>query len=414
MNVELFSPYKKQREFIEGFLESEQMFGVVVSPRGAGKTLLGSNLLLYWALDNPNQKCCWVSPVFAQARNVFDEISKAAKDLVTASNRMELIMTFVNGSTIKFLSADSPDSIRGYRFNYVIIDEAAFVKELTIDQAILPTLNPNGKKALLISTPKSKNHFYSWFMKPDVFSMRFKLEDCPYINQEVIDSAKKSLPPDLFAQEYEAQFVDSANDVFTGVNKVSILGTYEQPRGQDAYVGIDTGLSDDSSVLALISPIGKVLGMHSIRQTDINTVATTFSSIMSQYNIVGGYIEVNGIGRAAYDLIHPKFRKVKGWNTTQDNKTEIVRKLINDIETMTVELPSEDLCPELHTEFSQYSYKLSAVGKLSFGHTPGGHDDYIDALMLANYSRVKFMQNKSITIGNIRNNTIRPSFGRPK
>jgi len=318
-------------------------------------------------------------------------------------------MTFINGSTIKFLSGDSPDSIRGFRFNYVVIDEAAFIKELTIDQIILPTLNPNGKKCLIISTPKGRNHFFKWYSKPDVVSQRFKLQDCPYIKQELIDQAKSSLPVDIFRQEFEAAFVDSSNDVFTNIDKVAFLGSYEEGRGQDAYCGIDTGLSDDSSVLTLISPIGKVLHIESIRQTDINTVGTVFSNVMKQFNIIGGYIETNGIGRATYDLLKNQFRKVKPFTTNINNKTDMVRKLISDIETMTIELPSEELCPALHTEFGQYTYKLSPTGKMSFGHMSGGHDDHIDSLMLANYSRNQFMNKKPISIGSI--NRVKPSFG---
>lgn len=411
MQVTLFTPFPKQKEFLDGFIESDKMFGVVVSPRGAGKTLMAMNLLLYWVLHKPKSKSAWVSPVYSQARNVFDQIVQAAGELVESSNRMEMIINLINGSSIKLLSADSPDSIRGFRFNYVIIDEAAFVKDLTIDQAILPTLNPNGRKCLLISTPKSKNHFYSWFMKEDVYSMRFKLSDCPYINQEVIDTAKASLPPDIFRQEYEAEFVDSSNDVFVGVNKVSILGAYETPKGQDAYVGIDTGLTDDMSVLTLLSPIGKVLGIHWYNKDSLQSIATKFINTMNGYNIVGGYIETNGIGRGMYDLIKPKFRKVKELNTNQANKTEMVRKLINDIETTTIELPSEELCPQLHSEFSTYTYKLSNTGKLSFSHIAGAHDDFVDSLLMANYSRNQFMTRKPITIKGSRTKNLRPTFG---
>ena len=237
--------------------------------------------------------------------------------------------------------------------------------------------------------------------------MRFKLEECPYVSKELIDEAKKSLPPDIYKQEYEAAFVDSSNDVFVGVSRVSSIGEWRE--GGDAFVGIDTGLSDDSSVLALISPIGRVLRIESITNTDINTVATRFSNIMGKYNIVGGHIETNGIGRATYDLIQPKFRKIKPFNTNQDNKTDMVRTLINDIETGTIELPSEDLCPQLHTEFAQYTYKMSANGKLSFGHISGGHDDHIDAILMANYSRKKLSQSRPIYVSGGRN--IKPVFG---
>jgi len=402
MNIKLFTPYPKQKEFIDEFLDTDPLFGVVVAPRGSGKTLLGINMLLFWLLDNPNAKAGWVSPVYSQAKNVFDTITQSAKEIIESSNRMETTITFINGSTIKFLSGDSPDSIRGFRFKYLVIDEAAFIKERTIDQVILPTLNPSGKKCLMISTPKGKNHFYTWYLKEQSVAMKFPLTECPYVKDELISAAKTSLPPDLFKQEFLGEFVDSSNDVFVGIDKVSTVGVFTSERREDAFIGIDTGLSADMSVLTVMSPIGRVLWIEALNNENISVIANKFISVMNNYNIVGGFIETNGIGRGMYDLVGPKFRKVKEFNTTQDNKTEMVRKLISDIETMTIELPTLELCPELHSEFGTYTYKMSQNGKLSFGHISGAHDDYIDSLMMANYSRVKFMDRKPITIRSIK------------
>jgi len=406
MNIKLFTPYPKQREFIDDFLDTDPLFGVVVAPRGSGKTLLGINMLLFWLLDNPKAKAGWVSPVYSQAKNVFDTITQSAKEIIESSNRMETTITFINGSSIKFLSGDSPDSIRGFRFKYLVIDEAAFIKERTIDQVILPTLNPSGKKCLMISTPKGKNHFYSWYLKEDSVSMKFPLTSCPYVKDELIKAAKTSLPPDIFKQEFLAEFVDSSNDVFTGVDNVSIVGIYDRSKRQDAFIGIDTGLSDDMSVLTVMSPMGRVLWVEAANNENMATIANKFINVMNDYNIVGGYIETNGVGRGMYDLVGPKFRKVREFNTTQDNKTEMVRKLISDIESLSVELPTIELCPELHSEFGTFTYKMSTTGKLSFGHSNGAHDDYIDSLLMANYSRVQFMTRKPITI-----RSIKPNFG---
>lgn len=410
MEVQLFKPYPKQKEFISKFIDSDDLFGCVVAPRGSGKSLLGMNMMLFWLLDNPSQKGAWVSPVYNQAKVVYDQMVKAGESLITQSNRQDLNITFINGSTLKFLSSDNPDTIRGFRFNYLILDEAAFIRELTVTQSILPTLNPTGKKCLFISTPKGRNHFYDWYMKPEVVSMKFPLTECPYINQDLIDEAKKSLPPDIFKQEYMGEFVDSVNDVFTNISAVATIGMFSLERKVDAYVGIDTGLTDDMSVLTLISPTGRVLWVEATNNKPINDIAEQFMSIMGNFNIVGGYIETNGVGRAMFDLVTRSFRKVKPFNTTQDSKTDMVRKLINDIETATVELPSEDLVPELHREFSTYTYKLSTTGKLTFSHIPGAHDDYIDSLLMANYSRNQFMERRPIRISGGSMSSIKPRF----
>ena len=413
MEVQLFKPFAKQKEVIDGFLSSSHLFGVVVAPRGSGKTLLAENMMLFWLLDNKNQKGGWISPVYNQAKAVYDAIVEAAKDIIVQSNRQDLNITFVNGSTLKFLSSDNPDSIRGFRFHYLVIDETAFQKESSINTVILPTLNPNGKKCLFVSTPRGKNFFYSLYLKgrsdeSDTISFKIPLTECPYINETLIQEARASLPPDVFKQEYLAEFTDAASDVFVGIEGVSIVGMFDKTRRQDAFIGIDTGLQNDMSVLTVMSPSGRVLWIENSNRENLSTIAEKFMSIMGEFNIVGGYIETNGVGRGMADLIIPNFRKIKEFNTTQDNKTEMVRKLIGDIESFSIELPTADLCPELHEEMAAYTYKLSTNGKLTFSHPNGGHDDFLDSLMLANYSRISFMEKKPIRIMGI--NRVTPKF----
>lgn len=415
MNITLFTPYEKQKEFISKFASTDDLFGVVSAPRGSGKTLLGINLMLYWLLSSDNRKGGWISPVYGQAKSVMDSILATSKDTIETSNRMEGTISFINGSTLKFLSSDSPDNIRGFRFTHLILDEAAFHKENSINMAILPTLNPLGKKCLMISTPRGKNHFFNWFMKEDVVSMSFPLTECPYVSQTLIEEARRSLPPDIFRQEFLAEFVDSSNDVFIGVDKVSTVNLFSNKIKHEVYAGIDTGLTDDMSVLTLMDATGRVRWIEAINNLPLQDIANKFMNVMKSFNIVGGYIETNGIGRAMYDAINPTYRKIKKFNTTQDNKTNMVRKLISDIEDLTVELPTRELCPQLHKEFGQYTYKMSANGKLSFTHMNGAHDDYVDSLLLANYSRIQFMTQRGITIkpGGSRTRSVRPAFGFP-
>jgi hypothetical protein len=154
------------------------------------------------------------------------------------------------------------------------------------------------------------------------------------------------------------------------------------------------------------------MNVVSISQTDINTAATLFLKELQGYNVVGGMIECNGIGRAMFDLVQPKHRRIKQLHTNINNKTDMVRRLISDIETCTIELPSAELCPDLHREFATYTYKLSNTGKLSFSHSSGAHDDFIDSLLMANYSRNQFMERKPITIRGRKG--VSASFGTPR
>jgi phage FluMu gp28-like protein len=406
MEISLFKPHEGQRLVIEGFADSEHKFGVVSTGRQFGKSLLGQNLLLYWLLSNKNEKGAWISPIYNQAKKVFQELVNASHDVILHKNKADLTIQFINGSTINFLSAERYDSIRGFSFSYVIIDEGAFIRETALTEAILPTMTAIGKKCLIISTPKSKNWFYNYWLKgqqynTDYISFTGTSYDNPYADTNFIDEQRKSLPTDIFNQEYMAMFTDAGSEVFRNLDVACRIGKYElSNKREKCYAGIDTALASDYSVLSIITESGRVLNVARRNGENITTIAQEFISILSRYNIAGGYIESNGIGAAMCDLIIPKHRKMKRWVMTQDSKMKIVRGMIEDLENGVIELPSKELEPQCFREFSLYTYKLSPNGKLSFAHPNGEQDDIVDSLCMANYARNTMFSGKSIYVGN--------------
>lgn len=407
MEVQLFSPHKGQKKIIDNFSDSIHKFGIVATGRQFGKSLLAQNLMLYWLLRNSNQKGAWITPVYNQCRKIFQELTNAAHQIIASQNKAELTITLINGSTLQFLSTDNYNTIRGFSFHYMVIDEAAYVKQDAIESAVLPTLTALGKKCLIISTPKSKNWFYEYFLRGSVDSatyISFKgvSRDNPYVDKEFLVEQRKSLPNDIYRQEYEAEFTDAGNDVFTNLDLVCINNEWGIPtRSERYYIGIDTGITNDYTVCVIQSESGRV-------ENIIRTNGRTFEEIgkdiileCSRWNVVSGFCETNGIGLAMFELLKSRIRKLQPFTTTQDSKSEGVRKLIYDIQEGKVELPSKQLMPEVFNEMSAYTFKYAANGNISFTHPPGLHDDIVDAIMLANLSRNKHAFQKSkIYIGN--------------
>ena len=405
MEVELFTPHVGQKEVISKFSNSEHKFGIMASPRQFGKSLLGQNLLLYWLLREPNQKGAWISPIYNQSKKVFQELTNAAHNLIKHKNKADLSITFLNGSTLIFLSAERYDSIRGFSFSHMVIDEGAFIKEVAINEAILPTLTAIGKKCFIISTPKGKNWFYNYYIRGNqenktYISFKGRSVDNPYADQDFIKQQHLSLPEDIYRQEYLAEFTDAGSEVFRGLDQVCLLDKFETTSRDKCFFGIDTGLSNDFSALSIQNEAGRVLYMEKRNGENITDIANHFLSVLSRFNIIGGYVETNGIGAAIYDLIKPKQRKATGFTTTQDSKTTIVRGMIEDIEQENIELPSKEFYPDLYKEMTLYTYKLGSNGKLSFTHPNGEHDDLVDALMLSNKARNEIKTNK-IYIGRV-------------
>jgi len=410
VKVNLFKPYDAQQIFIDKFANSEHMFGVLVSPRGAGKTLLAINLALYWALKRNNSKVGFITPIYALGKEVFDIIANKATELIVKSNKAELTFEFINGSTIKFLSADRADSVRGFRFNYLILDEVAYLNKESIENAILPTLNPNGVKCLMISTPRGKNHFYEYYLRgqqgeSDYISHRISLSECPYVKTELIEEARKSLPPAVFDAEYNALFTDSTNDVFTNLETNTILNGWINPiRGTKYYAGIDVGISADYSVLTILEESGRVAYVDRINNLTLEAISNRFISKLREYNVVSCLVEGNGIGVGLYELIYRQISKTTKYTTTQDSKMTAVRQLMVDLDNGILELPSKEHFPFLYNELSAYTFKYSANGKISFTHPSGMNDDCVDSLWLANTARNNFKNSGSnaIRIGSIK------------
>jgi hypothetical protein len=407
MNIKLFSPHKGQKQIINSFSDSVHKFGIVATGRQFGKSLLAQNLMLYWLLQNPKHKGAWITPVYNQCKKIFDELTNAAHSIILKQNKADLTIQFTNGSTLQFLSTDNYNTIRGFSFHYMVIDEAAFIKEDAINEAVLPTLTALGKKCLIISTPKSKNWFYNWYLRGTTSNnvyIAFKgiSQDNPYVDKEFLIEQYKSLPNEIYNQEYLAEFTDAGNDVFTNLDLVCIRNEWGIPtRGERYYIGVDTGITNDFTVCSIQSESGRV-------EKIIRTNGRTFEEIgkdivleCSRWNVVGGFCETNGIGLAMFELLKPRIRKLQGFTTTQDSKTKAVRKLIYDIQEGKVELPSKQLMPEVFNEFSAYTYKIAANGNMSFTHPSGLHDDIVDAIMLANLARNEQAFTKSkIYIGN--------------
>ena len=65
-----FSPHKKQKEIIHSVLNDNCKHHVVSVGRQFGKSLMGINLLLFWAINRKPCKILWVSPVYSQTNKV--------------------------------------------------------------------------------------------------------------------------------------------------------------------------------------------------------------------------------------------------------------------------------------------------------------------------------------------------------
>ena len=86
-----------------------------------------------------------------------------------------------------------------YTFDFLIIDEASYIKEQAWRSAIQPTVLIRGKKVILCSTPRNQDFFYDMYQlgqsadHPNYESYRMTYRGNPFVNHGRDRSSKENI-----------------------------------------------------------------------------------------------------------------------------------------------------------------------------------------------------------------------------
>jgi len=399
MRYQGFTPHAKQRDMVQTIIDSSAKYHVACVGRQFGKSLMGQNLALYWMINDGPCKVLWVSPVYSQTSKVQKELMQAigGSGIVQTCNYSDNYIKLKNGSEIIFRSAEKYDNIRGLTVDYGILDEAAFMKEDAWREAIRPVFMVKGKKVLFISTPKGKNWFYELAglaKSNDYDNYKFytgSSYDTPYIDRSEIEDAKKTLPTNVFEQEYLAKFIDSGGEVFSNLAHIG-LQAYPSPQGK-VFCGIDLGKQEDFTVATFMDSAGKVIDIYRNNQNQWSQMVNDILQLIKRYNATT-MIEVNSIGDVIYEQIKLQWQDTHPFITSSKSKNEIIEGLILDVNEMNIRIPTAELFPALQSELETFTYEYNPKTRsIRYGHPSGLHDDCVISLAIVNYNR---KQNKTL------------------
>ena len=395
-----FSPTPQQQLVIDKVLNTDAKYITTVSPRQAGKTMLSINMMLYFAINNPNTTTCFISPIYSQARKVMEEMYDAIKDsdIIERVNFSQFEIKLKTGSKVLFKSAEREDSLRGYTFDFLILDEASYIKESAWKRAIQPTVFIKGKKVLLFSTPRGRDWFYNMHKMGEdpefkqYSSCRMSYEGNPYVNIEEIESAKKALPEAIFRAEYLGEFLEGESSVFTNFNN-NIFNRYPKPQGQ-VFAGLDTGGGGggDYTVCTFIDSKGQVVDIYRDNKKTYEQMTTEVLSRVKKYN-ANLLVETNSIGSPVFESLKKQWNNTHPFNTSNSSKREIIETLILGFNEGSLSIPSIELSPDLHHELEVFEMTYNPKTRtVQYSARTPFHDDMIMSLAIANYNR---LQNKT-------------------
>jgi hypothetical protein len=356
-------------------------FSVLEIGRRWGKTTFGMQLGIETAILG--RKCGWFAPSYKYLADPVREFERALKPILTRHDRVEKRMEFATGGSIDFWTLEDVDAGRGRSYDRIVIDEAGFAPNLleAWRASMRPTLADRKGSALFLGTPKGTGDFHRLFLEAESDTTgawkAFRIGSVanPYIDPDEIKDAKKMLPPEIFAQEFEGVPAEDGGNPF-GLDAIRACIGPLSTAPVECY-GVDLAKSQDWTVIIGLDSEGRVAHLDRW-QAPWNVTRERLARLIGEKS---AQIDSTGVGDPIVEDLRKVCRRVEGFKFTAQSKQQLMEGLQIAISTSEIRFPDGWLRAELESFGFRYSGR-----SVSYEATVG-HDDGVCALALAVLAR---------------------------
>jgi hypothetical protein len=162
-----------------------------------------------------------VAPVYELTERVWRQVVRAfteklshrVVELREREQRLVVVNLAGGRSELQAKSADKPAGLLGESLDFVVVDEAARLRDDTWSGYIVPRLIDKDGWSLIASTPRGPGWFWQEYKRgrknrdPDCESWAMPSATNPFVSAAVIEAERKRLPEESFKQEFEARFL---------------------------------------------------------------------------------------------------------------------------------------------------------------------------------------------------------------
>lgn len=364
---------------------------ILAAGRRWGKTLLGGRIVM--EVLRRHGKVAWIAPTYKNSRPLWRWAVQVTAPCVAAGamslSRNERVIETAAGGLLAVYSGDNIDAVRGEAFHCVVLDEAARLAPEAWYDAVLPTLADHDGDALLISTPKGKNWFWTEWQRgkrqdDEYASWHASTLDNPLPQiQKAFELARRNVPELAFRQEWLAEFVD-AGVVFRKVHEAATAQRQiEGVRGHEYVVGVDWGKFDDFTVFAVFDLTERALvHIERFNQLDYLVQLERLRALVLRFRPLTVVVERNAAGEPLVEQLRRDGLPVAAFTTTAVTKTQIIESLMLAFERQEIRIiPDATLLEELQA----FEASRLPSGMMRYSAPEGLHDDCVMALALAHH-----------------------------
>lgn len=383
-------------------LQRARRFNTVACGRRFGKTAMGMALTsIGWPGHHKGvvqgYDVGWFAPTF----QIMDEAWRTAKrvygaqSLVARSDSSLHRLELITGGAMDFWSLESGDSVGiGRRYGLVVLDEAAKARHLETawNEAIRPTLTDFQGGAWFLSTPKGRNYFWTLAQRAGADEEwqhhHAPTSANPYMQASEIDSARRSLPERIFAQEYLAQFLEDGGGVFRRITAAVDTDLPTDPHtARDAHdgrayvIGVDWGRHNDFTVITVLDARQRaVVAVDRFTQIDYAVQLARLQAMHQRFPDAPILAEANSMGGPLIEQLCRLRLPVRAFQTTAASKAEIIEALALAFEQGELRIPAVQW---LIDELMAFDQERTPSGGIRYTAPSGGHDDGVMSLAIA-------------------------------
>jgi len=165
-------------------------FNVVAAGRRWGKNVLAEILVIRALLAG--KRVAWFSPTYKMLLEDWRSFVGRLAPVTRAKSEQEHRIELTTSGVLDMWSLDEPDTTRGRGYHLVVVDEAAYVKDLFYawGRVIQPMLSDYAGAAWFISTPAGFDGFYTLYEwgqdpeKPEWHSWQRSVTENPHLRED--------------------------------------------------------------------------------------------------------------------------------------------------------------------------------------------------------------------------------------
>jgi len=294
------------------------------------------------------------------------------------------------GGMIAIRSTHYPDNLRGAGLDYAVLDEAAFMEPRVWPEIVRPMLLERRGGALFLSTPFGKNWFWQLYQRgldtdePEWAAFHFKSWDNPLVAYEEIEALRRTTSERVFREEYEAEFMDDAGQVFRSIREAAIAPQDAQPNPAQRYIfGVDWARDNDyTCIVVLDATTQQMVALERFNQIGWALQRGRLQSLAEIWQPAVIWAEANSIGSVNIEALQNEGLPVRSFMTTARSKAPLIEGLALAIERAELALLPDEI---LLNELAAYTLERLPGGGYRYSAPAGLHDDTVIATALAWY-----------------------------